>query len=240
MIEVSRLTKVYGRHAALRDVSLTVPAGTTLTVLGHNGSGKTTLLRLLATLVRPTAGSARIGGHDLVRDREGVRRLVGMVGHGSQLYDDLSAAENLAFAAALASDPPDSAALVAALARVGLEAAAGTRVRELSSGMRRRVALARAIIMRPRVLLLDEPFAGLDQDSGKRLEAYIHEFKADGGTAVLVTHSLVRGLAVADRLAILAGGRLAVNEPRGGLTHETLQRLYLATTEGADGADGSA
>lgn len=240
MIEVSRLTKVYGRHAAVRDVSLSVPAGTTLTVLGHNGSGKTTLLRLLATLVRPTAGSARIGGHDLVRDRDGVRRLVGVVGHGSQLYDDLSALENLAFAAALSSEPPDPGALGVALARVGLEAAADIRVRELSSGMRRRVALARAIIARPRVLLLDEPFAGLDQDSGKRLEAYIHEFKADGGTAVLVTHSLARGLAVADRLAILAGGRLAVNEPRGGLTHETLQRLYLATTEGADGGEGRA
>ena len=90
MIEVSRLTKVYGSQPALRDVTLSVPAGTVLTVLGHNGSGKTTLLRLLATLTRPTAGSGRVGGHDLVRERETVRRLIGLVGHGTQLYDDLT------------------------------------------------------------------------------------------------------------------------------------------------------
>ena len=95
MIEVSRLTKVYGASVALRGVTLSVPPGHVLSVLGHNGSGKTTLLRLLATLARPTAGSGRIGGHDLVRERDEVRRLVGLVGHGTQLYDDLTASENL-------------------------------------------------------------------------------------------------------------------------------------------------
>jgi heme ABC exporter ATP-binding subunit CcmA len=231
MIEVSRLTKVYGRSVALRGVSLTVPAGAVLTVLGHNGSGKTTLLRVLATLTRPTAGSGRIGGHDLVADRDEIRRLVGLVGHGTQLYDDLTALENLRFAAALHDLPADPATADAALARVGLEAQAGMRVRELSSGMRRRVALARVMLRRPRVLLLDEPFAGLDQDSAKRLEAYLHEFRAEGGAAVLVTHGLGRGLALADRIAILAGGRLAVEQARGTLTEEALGQLYLAATE---------
>ena len=233
MIEAAGLTKVYGRSVALRGVSLAVPAGAVLTVLGHNGSGKTTLLRLLATLTRPTAGSGRIGGHDLVGDREDVRRLVGLVGHGTQLYDDLTAMENLLFTAALHDTPADRGAVEAALARVGLEAQAGARVRELSSGMRRRVALARVILRRPRVLLLDEPFAGLDQDSGKRLGEYLHGFRAEGGAAVVVTHSLGRGLALADRVAILAGGRLAVDQPRGSLTEEALGRLYLAATESA-------
>jgi heme exporter protein A len=231
MIEVTRLTKAYGRHAALRGVTLGVPAGAILAVLGRNGSGKTTLLRLLATLVRPTAGSGRIGGHDLVDDRDEVRRLTGLVGHGTQLYDDLTPIENLAFAAALLDPPPDRRAAEAALSRVGLEAHRGTRVRELSSGMRRRVALARVILRRPRVLLLDEPFAGLDQEGAKQLEEYLHEFRADGGAAVLVTHSLGRGLALGDRVAILAGGRLAVDQPRGSLTEETLGRLYLEATE---------
>jgi heme ABC exporter ATP-binding subunit CcmA len=231
MIEVSRLTKVYGRTVALRGVSLTVPAGTVLTVLGHNGSGKTTLLRVLATLTHPTAGSGRIGGHDLVADRDEIRRLVGLVGHGTQLYDDLTARENLRFVAALYELPADRASADAALARVGLEAQAGIRVRELSSGMRRRVALARVMLRRPRVLLLDEPFAGLDQDSTKRLEAYLHEFRAVGGAAVLVTHGLGRGLALADRIAILAGGRLAVEQARGTLTEEALGQLYFAATE---------
>ena len=231
MIEVSRLTKVYGRTVALRGVSLTVPAGTVLTVLGHNGSGKTTLLRVLATLTHPTAGSGRIGGHDLVADRDEIRRLVGLVGHGTQLYDDLTALENLRFAAALHDLPADPASADAALARVGLEAQAGIRVRELSSGMRRRVALARVMLRRPRVLLLDEPFVGLDPDGTKRLEAYLHEFRAEGGAAVLVTHGLARGLALADRIAILAGGRLAVEQARGTLTEEALGQLYLAATE---------
>lgn len=231
MIEVSRLTKVYGTQAALVGVSLTVPAGAVLTVLGPNGSGKTTLLRLLATLIRPTAGGARLAGHDLMAERDQVRRLIGLVGHGTQLYDDLTAAENLAFARALGGAPADRDALMAALARVGLEAQAGVRVRELSSGMRRRLALARVMLGQPRILLLDEPFAGLDQESMKRLEEYIHGFKAEGAAAIVVTHSLARGLAVADRVAILAGGRLAADEPRGALTQDALQRLYLAATE---------
>jgi heme exporter protein A len=232
MIEVSRLTKVYGTQPVLRDVSLSVPAGAVLTLLGPNGSGKTTLLRLLATLARPTAGSGRIGGHHLVDGRDAVRRLVGLVGHGSHLYDDLSAIENLAFAAALVRLPADRVTLMAALASVGAEGQGTVRVRELSSGMRRRVALARALLRRPQVLLLDEPFAGLDHDGAKRLEATLHAFKAAGGTTVFVTHSLGRGLALADRVAILARGRLAVDEPRGTLTPEGLHRLYLAAVEG--------
>ncbi len=231
MIEVAGLTKVYGRHVALRGVSLTVPGGAILTVVGENGSGKTTLLRLLATLARPTAGRGRIGSHDLVDERDHVRRLIGLVAHGTQLYDDLTAAENLSFAGAIADAPPDRSEVIAVLARVGLETQARTRVRELSSGMRRRLAFARAMLRHPRVLLLDEPFAGLDQASTKRVEDYLHGFKEAGGCAVLVTHSLGRALAVADSVAILAGGRLAAHEARAGLTEERLQELYLATTD---------
>ncbi len=231
MIEVAGLSKAYGRTVALRGVSLTVPQGCVLALLGANGSGKTTLLRLLATLVRPTAGGGRIAGHDLIMERDAIRRRIGLVGHATQLYDDLTAEENLAFATAMAGGRPDPAAITAALGRVGMEAQRGARVRELSSGMRRRLALARAMIRRPGVLLLDEPFAGLDRDSVKRLEGYLQDFRAEGGAAVLVTHNLGRGLAVADRVAILAAGRLAVDQPRGALTPDDLQRLYLAATE---------
>lgn len=231
MIEVSGLTKVYGAQPALRGVSFDVRAGAVLTVLGHNGSGKTTLLRLLATLTRPTAGGGRIGGHDLVRERDRVRHMIGLVGHSTLLYDDLTAVENLAFVGALADAPSDRPALTAVLARFGLEAHADTRVRELSSGIHRRLTLARAMVKRPKVLLLDEPFAGLDQDSMKGLEGYLHGFKSDGGSAVVVTHSLGRALAVADHVAILAGGRLVAHEPRGTLTETMLHRLYLDAME---------
>jgi heme exporter protein A len=208
-----------------------VAAGQVLTVLGHNGSGKTTLVRLLATLARPTAGRGRIAGHDLVDERDAVRRVVAVVGHSTHLYDDLTPGENLAFAEALAGRRPDQARIDAALGRVGIDGQAGARVRALSSGLRRRVALARAMLAEPRVLLLDEAFAGLDQDSTKRLEDYLLAFKASGGAAVVVTHSLGRALAIADRVAVLAGGRIAADAARASLTEEALQRLYLGATE---------
>src|SRR5262245_40279333 len=155
MIEAIGLVKLYGTHAALRGVTLEVPPGHVLTVLGHNGSGKTTLVRLLATLARPTSGRGRIAGHDLVDGRDEVRRLVAVVGHSTHLYADLTPRENLAFAESLAGRRADPGRIRAALAKVGLDGQAGTRVRTLSSGLRRRVALARAMLREPRVLLLD-------------------------------------------------------------------------------------
>jgi heme ABC exporter ATP-binding subunit CcmA len=231
MIETTGLVKVYGTHAALRGVSLDVPAGQVLTILGHNGSGKTTLVRLLATLARPTAGRGRIGGHDLIDGRDAVRRLVAVVGHSTHLYDDLTPRENLAFAESLVGRRVDRSRIDAVLGRVGLDGQADTRVRALSSGLRRRVALARAMLREPQLLLLDEAFAGLDHDSTKRLEDYLHAFKAQGGTAVVVTHSLGRALAIADRVAILAGGRIAAEATRASLTEDALQRLYLSATD---------
>jgi len=231
MIETHGLAKLYGMHPALRGVTLEVRAGQILAVLGHNGSGKTTLVRLLATLARPTAGRGRIGGHDLVDGRDAVRRLVAVVGHSTHLYDDLTPRENLAFAEALVGHPVDADRIEAALGQVGLDGQAGTRVRALSSGLRRRVALARAILREARVLLLDEAFSGLDHDSTKRLEDYLHAFRTGGGAAVVVTHSLGRALAIADRVVILAGGRIAAEATRASLTEEALQRLYLGATE---------
>src|SRR4029453_10826168 len=182
-------------------------------------------------LARPTAGRGRIAGHDLVAGRDEVRRLVAVVGHSTHLYDDLTPRENLAFAEALAGRRPDARRIDMALARVGLDGQADTRARALSSGLRRRVAVARAMLREPRVLLLDEAFSGLDQDSTKRLEDYLHAFKTGGGAAIVVTHSLGRALAIADRVAILAAGRIAAETGRPALTGEGPQRLYLGATD---------
>ena len=231
-VEVRGLWKAFGQSPALRGVDLAVPKGTILTLLGPNGAGKTTLLKLLATLLRPTAGDGRVGGFDLRRERDGVRGVVGLLAHGHHLYEDLTARENLRFALALRGERADPAALDEALGLAGLAGQGHARVREFSAGMKQRLALARARLARPRLLLLDEPFGGLDQAGLKELEEFLLAFKAAGGSALLTTHSLGRGYAVADRIAILVGGRLVAHEPREALSPEGLQRLYAAVTEG--------
>jgi ABC-type multidrug transport system ATPase subunit len=173
-----------------------------------------------------------VAGHDCVRQAELVRRHIAYVAHGSHLYEDLTAKENLRFWAALAGAPADADALLGALAAVELDAAAGDRVRTFSAGMKRRLCLARLLLARPRVLLLDEPFASLDQRATKWLEEHLLARKAEGAAIVMSTHSLGRELGLADRLAILAEGRVAIDVARQGLSGEDVRRLYALHGEG--------
>ena len=233
IIRVTDVRKVFGPVPVLDGVSLEVRGGEAVALLGANGAGKTTLLKILATLLRPTRGTATVAGHDVVREPEAVRRLIGVVAHGAWVYDDLTARENLSFWATLgglATGPDDVAG---ALAGVGLERAADARVRTFSAGMKRRLSLARVMLGRPRVLLLDEPFAGLDQRAKKWLEGRLEAFKAAGAALLMVTHSFGRELGVADRLAVLAGGRIALDTARGALGPDDVQRLYAAHAEEA-------
>jgi len=231
IIRVTDVRKVFGPVPVLDGVSLEVRGGEAVALLGANGAGKTTLLKILATLLRPTRGTATVAGHDVVREPEAVRRLIGVVAHGAWVYDDLTARENLRFWATLgglATGPDDVAG---ALAGVGLERAADARVRTFSAGMKRRLSLARVMLGRPRVLLLDEPFAGLDQRAKKWLEGRLEAFKAAGAALLMVTHSFGRELGVADRLAVLAAGRIALDTARGALGPDDVQRLYAAHAE---------
>jgi ABC-type multidrug transport system ATPase subunit len=160
-----------------------------------------------------------------------VRPLLGVVAHGAWVYDDLTARENLRFWSTLnglAAGPDDVAA---ALGGVGLERVADARVRTFSAGMKRRLSLARVMLTRPRVLLLDEPFAGLDQRAKKWLEGRLEALKAAGAALLMVTHSFGRELGIADRLAVLAGGRIALDTARGTLGPDDVQRLYAAHAE---------
>ena len=233
LIEVVGLVRLFGATRVLDGVSLTVASGEAVALLGPNGSGKSTLLKIVATLLRPTRGTAKVAGHDCVRQAEAVRGVLGLIAHGAHVYDDLTALENLRFWATLSGVPADHERLAAALGDVALERHAGARVRTFSVGMKRRLALARLGLGRPRVLLLDEPFAGLDQRGRKWLEGRLEAFKAGGGAVLMATHSFGRELEIADRLAILAGGRIALDTPRAALASDDVQRLYAAHTEEA-------
>ena len=231
LVSVSGLRKAFGTHRVLDGVTLEVRAGEAVALLGANGAGKTTLLRILATLARPTRGTARVAGHDCAREPERVRPLIGLVAHGSYVYEDLTALENLTFWTGLAGLRVARQELAAALAAVELERFAGERVRTFSAGMKRRLSLARFVLARPRVLLLDEPFAGLDQRAKKWLEEHLESFKGGGGAIVMATHSFGRELAVADRIAILAGGGIALDTPRGSRGADEIARLYRLHAE---------
>lgn len=230
-VSVSGLARAFGRQRVLVDVHLHVRAGEVVAVLGANGAGKTTLLRILATLVRPSAGTARVGGFDCVREAARVRRLVGFLAHGAWVYEDLTALENLRFWAVLNGLSVEAETLRSALAALELDRVAEQRVRTFSMGMKRRLALARLSLRRPQVLLLDEPYAALDPRASKWLDGYLAAFKAGGGAVLLTTHSFGRGLAIADRVAILAAGRVAVEAAAGALSADDLQRLYALHTE---------
>jgi len=232
MIAARSLGKRYGTTVILEDVSLDLAPGQCLALLGPNGAGKTTFLRILATLLRPTSGALSIDGFDALRDPARVRERIGMAGHGSYLYPDLTALENLRFWAIMGNGDAGEDRLRAALQQVELDGSAHERVRTFSAGMKRRLALARVLLGRARWLLLDEPFTELDQRGRKWLGEFLLSFKGDGGGIVVATHSFGSGLGVADRIAILHGARIILDRPCRDLLPDDLRRLYDSLTEG--------
>jgi heme ABC exporter ATP-binding subunit CcmA len=235
MITASKIRKSYGPAVVLDEVSLAVGGAECVVLLGPNGAGKTTLLRILATLLRPGSGALTVNGVDAVRNPGEARRVIGMVGHGSYIYEDLTALENLRFWAVMRGAVASRARLFAALEQVGLDDVADERVRTFSAGMKRRLALARVMLGEPRVLLLDEPFTGLDARGRKWFNESLRAFKTGGGAVVMVTHSFGIGLEVSDRVAILAGGQLLADRPCADLSPDDLNKLYNSLTE-SDGA----
>ncbi|MFQ5829215.1 MAG: heme ABC exporter ATP-binding protein CcmA [Candidatus Methylomirabilia bacterium] len=233
LLTIAGLRKSFGTTPVLDEVSLELGSGTCLVLLGANGAGKTTLLKIVATLLRPSRGAVSVARHDVLREREKVRAHVGLLAHGSYIYEDLTALENLHFWATLAGFDAGPERLRSVLARVELDQVADERARSFSAGMKRRLALGRVLLGEPSLLLLDEPFDGLDQRGKKWLEEFLLAFKEGGGATVLATHSFGRGLGVADRVAILAGGRIVLDRAREGLDVDELHRLYALYTEDA-------
>ncbi len=220
------LSRAYGDHLALREVSVELAAGETLAVLGPNGAGKTTLLRILATLLRPSGGEARVLGATLPKEAWRIRGRLGFLGHEPLLYRELTVAENLAFHGRLHGLEGSGARRGdELLERVGMDAAAGARVHELSAGMRQRVAVCRALLHGPELLLLDEPTAHLDPGAAALVEPLIGA--GSGHTRVLVTHDPGAGIAGADRvLALGRDGRVAISAPAAEVSRADLDAVY--------------
>ncbi|MCP4357395.1 MAG: heme ABC exporter ATP-binding protein CcmA [Chloroflexi bacterium] len=208
MIQISGLVKNYGMNAVLRGVNLHVPPGDFVTLVGPNGAGKSTLMRIVATLLNGTAGEVKIGGWLLPQHSDRVRRYIGLVSHQTLLYSDLTAAENLYFYARLYQLDDQEQRVAQALKSVGLAARQRDPVRTFSRGMVQRLTIARATLHEPDVLLLDEPYTGLDQDASLLLDDLLRREAEHGRTILMITHDLVHGLDLCDRIAILNRGKI--------------------------------
>jgi len=225
-IALAHLWRDFGDRTALRDVTFELGEGETLAVLGPNGAGKTTLLRVLATLLRPTAGDVSVLGCALPREAWKARGRIGYLGHEPLCYRDLTCAENLRFQARLHGLEDDAAERVAGLLdRVGMLRWAGELVRNLSAGMVQRLAVCRAVLHEPELLLLDEPHSHLDPEAAALVEPLIGP--APERTRVLVTHEIEAGLADGDRvLALRAGGAVAYEGATTGLSAGDARAIY--------------
>jgi heme exporter protein A len=224
LLEARGLQRSFGRVRILRGVDLSLGPGEALAVIGPNGAGKTTLLRILAGLMRPTAGEVRLLGQLLGRGTHHARRAIGFLSHQSLLYDDLTLLENLTLAARLyLLDQPVERARIA-LDSAGLTERAGELPRRLSRGLLQRAAIARSALHDPPVLLLDEPFTGLDAGASSRLRDDLQGRLAQGVGLVLVTHNLADAWELASRVAVLIQGRWAADEPRTGTLEAFLPR----------------
>jgi heme exporter protein A len=210
-VAVEGVWKFYGDYPALRDIKLEAPPGSCLALIGRNGAGKTTLLRILAGFSRPGRGTIRIFGTG-PRETE-TRRRIGFIGHGIAVYDELSALENLTLFARLYHLPDPESKAREWLERTGLTRVANGLVREFSRGMRQRLAVARAFLHEPSVLLLDEPFTALDDKAIAVLQRLLREALAEGKTIVLSTHQLREALELASDVALLSRGQVAFHGP---------------------------
>jgi heme exporter protein A len=221
-IELAGVGRAFGERVALDDVTLTVAAGTTVVVFGPNGAGKSTLLRILATLLRPTAGTLRVLGREVPREAWAVRGRVGFLGHEALLYRELTVRENLRFHAALHGVAEER--IDALLEATGMADRAGDPVRTLSRGLAQRAAVCRAVLHDPPLLLLDEPRANLDPRSVELVEPLVG--RASGRTRIVTSHDPVGGLADADVALGLRAGRTALLGPADAVGADEIGALY--------------
>lgn len=225
-LEMRGIKKSFGLKPVLRGIDLMLYCGERMALVGANGAGKTTLLRILAGLTRADAGNVRIDTYDLGKDAQQIRHLVGFVAHQPYLYDELTARENLLFFARMYAVKNAQVRANELLQRVGLAKRAQERVSALSRGQVQRLALARALLHSPELLLLDEPDTGLDEQGNELLGTLIAEQTEKGSTTIFSTHHLERALELSDRIIILHRGRIVYSQSTAALELDRVQRTY--------------
>jgi heme exporter protein A len=232
MIEVKKLVKRFGLKTVLRSVDFHVEPGEFVALLGPNGAGKTTFLRILATLSRPSMGVVSVAGFSLPAQSAAVRQRLGVVSHMPLLYGDLTAAENLQFYARMYDLPRIAERITEVLEMVGLNARRNDLVRTFSRGMQQRLAIGRAVLHDPEVMLFDEPYTGLDQDASEMLDTVLKEVAARGRTVVMTSHDLARAEELASRFDILSRGVITASARPADLGKDNLLTFYRQALAG--------
>ena len=228
MVHLKGVIKHFGTITALRGIDLELKRGCCLGIFGPNGAGKTTLLKILATLARPSAGTVRIAGYDAVQEAEKVRPLLGVLSHRTFLYGHLTAYENLQFYGRMFGLKKLTERITEVLQIVDLVAHTNQLVRTYSRGMQQRLAIARAILHYPKLLLLDEPYNGLDKHAVKRLHDLIVYLHAEACTIIMSTHDLHRGLDICNEIAIQCRGKIVYRSLSSVTDVQEFEQLYGA------------
>jgi heme exporter protein A len=226
IVDVRKLVKRFGLKTVLRGMDFRVEPGEFVALLGPNGAGKTTFLRILASLSRPAMGEVRIAGYRLPAQASAVRRILGVVSHQPLLYGDLTAEENLGFYARMYGVPGLKSRVDEVLEMIGLAARRRDLVRTFSRGMQQRLAIGRAVLHDPEVVLFDEPHTGLDQDACVMLDNVLREVAARGRTVVMTSHDLARAADLASRFDVLSRGRIVASAGRDQMQPDELLAFY--------------
>jgi heme exporter protein A len=226
MIEVRKLVKRFGMKSVLRGVDFRVERGEFVALLGPNGAGKTTFLRILSSLARPSLGEVKVAGYNLPNQAAQVRARLGVVSHMPLLYGDLTAQENLEFFARMYGITEYAVRITEVLDMVGLASRRHDLIRTFSRGMAQRLAIGRAVLHDPEVILFDEPYTGLDQDASSMLDEVLKSVAAQGRTVVMTSHDLARAEDLATRFDILTRGVIAASSSREALGNNNLLTFY--------------
>ncbi|MDI6888728.1 MAG: ABC transporter ATP-binding protein [Methanocellales archaeon] len=220
MISINGLSKVFGNNVALREINLKMKKSEFMALFGPNGAGKTTLIKIMSTLIAPTSGAVVIDGYDIREEAIEIRKRIGVISHETYLYEDLSAQENLQFYGRMYEVDDIEERVSDVMSEVGLSPRADDLVRTFSRGMKQRLSIARAILHDPPILLLDEPYTGLDPHAVATFDRILEKSDISNKTVVMTTHMIGRGIEMSDRVAILRSGEIVYDVPRGQIRDE--------------------